>query len=111
MFSINSFHDSSPSIISSSDQKLINRLKRIFSVGKEHWDTPINKNLVTPLGPKSFIIDLRGVVLQSYITPLLLKYEAASYSFTNERIQFLDFEDNFIRMLPLSRKILALSRT
>ncbi|KAL6584693.1 hypothetical protein OROMI_003982 [Orobanche minor] len=50
----------------------------------------------------SFIIDPRGVVLQSDATDLLLRYGAAGYPFTNERIQFLDSEDNLVRMLPFS---------
>ncbi|KAL6568131.1 hypothetical protein OROHE_003815 [Orobanche hederae] len=52
----------------------------------------------------SFIIDPRGVVLQSDATDLLLRYGAAGYPFTNERIQFLDSEDNLVRMLPFSVK-------
>lgn len=83
-----------------SDRKSINRLERIFCVGDDC--IPLDETLGVPFGPISFIIDPRGVVLQSYATPLLLRYGAAGYPFTNERIQFLDSEDNFVRMQPFS---------
>ncbi|KAL6566489.1 hypothetical protein OROGR_002104 [Orobanche gracilis] len=77
-----------------SDRKSIKRLERIFGFGSERFQVPV--------GPKAFIIDPTGVVLQSYATPLLLRYGAAGFPFTNERIQFLDSEDNLIRRQPFS---------
>ncbi|KAL6561381.1 hypothetical protein OROMI_016982 [Orobanche minor] len=77
-----------------SDRKSIKRLERIFGFGSERFQVPV--------GPKVFIIDPTGVVLQSYATPLLLRYGAAGFPFTNERIQFLDSEDNLIRRQPFS---------
>lgn len=74
-----------------SDQKSIHRLERMFGIHN-----------TKQYGPKSFIIDPTGVVLQSHATPLLLSYGAAAYPFTNERIQFLDSEDSLFRTQPLS---------
>ncbi|KAL6550438.1 hypothetical protein OROMI_020926 [Orobanche minor] len=76
-----------------SDVKSRQRLERIFGISSSFEEIYL---------PPSFTIDPRGVVLQCHSTPLFIKYGAASYPFTNERIEFLDSEDNALQMQPVS---------
>ncbi|XP_074381130.1 putative nucleoredoxin 2 [Apium graveolens] len=55
----------------------------------------------------SIIIDQRGVVLQCDATDLFCRYGAAGYPFTQERIEFLESEDNVARVQPSIKRILA----
>lgn len=81
-----------------SDFKSREHLQTIFGVS-----SPQN-----PSSPPSFIIDPRGVVLQSRSSHLFARYGAAGFPFTRERIEFLDSEDNVARMQPVSiQKLLA----
>ncbi|XP_074363261.1 putative nucleoredoxin 1 [Apium graveolens] len=58
--------------------------------------------------PCSVIIDPTGFVLQYDADPLFLRYGAAAYPFTNERIQSINSEDNLLMQQPLSiQKLLA----
>lgn len=75
------------------DIKSRTRLQRIFGI--------------SDCSPHSFIINQRGVVLQCDATPLFCRYGAAGYPFTNERIEFLESEDNLAKMQPSLKQILA----
>ncbi|KAL8156325.1 hypothetical protein AgCh_001427 [Apium graveolens] len=69
------------------DLKSRNRLEKIFGVSSG-----------VDLLPPSFVIDPKGLVLQSNATYLFSRYGAAGYPFTDGSIQCLDSEDNVARM-------------
>ena len=81
-----------------SDRKTCKRLETFFAIsGDVHTS------------PRSIIIDPTGVVLHCDPTPLFLRYGAAAFPFTSDRIQFLDSEDDVIKKQPPSVKELLAS--
>lgn len=55
---------------------------------------PDLKSSGVDLLPRSFVIDPKGLVLQSNATHLFSRYGALRYPLTDEKIQCLDSEDN-----------------
>ncbi|WOH15623.1 hypothetical protein DCAR_0935166 [Daucus carota subsp. sativus] len=81
-----------------SDRKTRKRLETFFAISGD-----------VRTSPRSIIIDPTGVVLHCDATPLFLRYGAAAFPFTSDRIQFLDSEDDVIKKQPPSVKELLAS--